>query len=351
MSTKKERKASSQFIKTKFENIDVYTFPIKVKDLIEIHYVAVRGSDNDKEPGAVQRILNKSRIKSIKEFILSGKMFFNTFIINWTNKDSSIKIEEDKINIPVIENSAQVIDGQHRLAGLSEAFAENPKIGEHYVITSLCIGLDTKQAASIFLNINSEQKPVPRSLVYDLFGEIEDDRNHVINRATDIATELNENLESPYFDNIKFPGKTGVVDLATVISALKGALEVKGVFHNIGLTNLERQKRVILNYFIAISIPYKKGRIWSNKNKNPFLSSAGFYGALEALLSTFLLKCQDRKSFSIRTFEILLGLENSSLMTKDDFKTIEGRTRRKAIKEYLEEHLLNSLPSEDEYEF
>lgn len=348
---KKEKNVSSQFIKTEFENVKVYTFPIKVKDLIKLYYVAVRGSNNSNEQGAVQRILNKSRIKSIKEFILSGKMFFNTFIINWTNKDHPVKFESDKIYIPVIENSAQVIDGQHRLAGLSEAFIDDPKIGEHYVITSLCIGLDTKQAASIFLNINSEQKPVPRSLVYDLFGEIEDDRNHIINRATDIAIELNENKESPYYDNIKFPGKKGVVDLATVISALKGSLEIKGVFHSIGLINLERQKRVILNYFIAISIPYKKERVWANKNKNPFLSSAGFYGALEALLSSFLPKCQDRKSFSINTFENLLGLQYSSLMLKDDFKNIEGKTRRKAIKEYLEENLLNSLPSEDEYEF
>lgn len=348
---KKDKKVSNQFLETKFEGINVYTFPIKVKDLIEIYYVAVRGDSDIEEKGAVQRILNKSRIKSIKEFILSGKMFFNTFILNWTNEDNPVKIVKDKINIPIVNNSAQVIDGQHRLAGLREAFADNKEIGEHYVITSLCIGLDTKQAASIFLNINSEQKPVPRSLVYDLFGEIEDDKNHIINRATDIATELNENIESPYYDNIKFPGKTGAVDLATIISSLKGSLELKGVFHSIGLINLERQKRVLLNYFIAISIPYKKERVWSNKNKNPFLSSAGFFGAIEALLSSFLPKCQDRKSFSIKTFENLLGLEESNLMLKDDFKNIEGKTRRKAIKEYLEEHLLNSIPSEDEYEF
>lgn len=337
------------FIKTKFEGIDVYTFPMKIKDLLKIHYIAVRGEDV--EDGAVQRVLNKSRIKSIKEFVLDGHMFFNTFIINWTNKDKLPEIKENNINLSMIEGSAQVLDGQHRLAGLQAAIEEKPNIGEFYTLTSLSIRLNTSQAASIFLNINSEQKPDPRSLVYDLFGEVEDDRSHVINRARDIAQELNENKESPYFSQIKFPGGTGLVDLATVVSSLKLPLAKKGAFHNIGLNNLENQKKVILNYFIAIHNSYNRERIWNNKTKNPFLSSAGFFGAMEALTSTLLTKCSERKSFTSETFAALLGLQNRSLMMKSDFKEIEGKTRRTAIKEYLLESITHSLPGESEYEF
>ena len=339
----------SKFIKTNFENISVYTFPIKIKDLIKIHYIAVRGEDD--EEGAVQRVLNKTRIKSIKEFVLSGKMFFNTFILNWTNTDSTPNVNNGKINIPLITKSAQVIDGQHRLAGLSEAIEETPEIGEKYALTSLCLNLDTKQAASIFLNINSEQKPVPRSLVFDLFGEVEDDSNHLINRSRDIAEELNENRNSPYFAQIKFPGGSGVVDLATVVSSLKNALEKKGAFHNIGLHNLENQKKVILNYFLAIYNAYAAQRIWHKKSQNPFLTSAGFYGAMEALTSTLLTKCSERKSFTTETFSSILRLDDKRLLTKEDFKNIEGKTRRKAIKEYLLESLTSTLPGESEYEF
>lgn len=64
----------------------------------------------------------------------------------------------------------------------------------------------TKDAALIFLNINSEQKPVPKSLIYDLYGIVEDDKEHAISRAKDIANELNENEDSPYYNAIKFPG-------------------------------------------------------------------------------------------------------------------------------------------------
>jgi DGQHR domain-containing protein len=303
------------------------------------------------EDGAVQRVLNKSRIKSIKEFVLNGHMFFNTFILNWTNKDKLPVLKNNKLKLFLLENAAQVLDGQHRLAGLREAIEEKPEIGDYYALTSLCIRLNTSQAASIFLNINSEQKPVPRSLVYDLFGEVEDDRSHTINRAKDIAVELNENRNSPYFSQIKFPGGSGMVDLATVVSSLKIAIEKKGVFHNIGLNNLENQKRVILNYFTAIHNAYHSEKLWNNKSKNPFLSSAGFFGAMEALTSTLLTKCSERKSFTSETFSSLLGLDQRNLLIKSDFKEIEGKTRRTAIKEYLLESLTYSLPGESEYEF
>ncbi len=103
-------------ISTDFSSTPVYTFPMRVNDLLFIHYVAVRG----KEEGAVQRFLNKRRIEAIKNFILQGNIFFNTFILNWTNENNSPKIykKNGTIEIPIIASAAQVIDGQHRLAGL-----------------------------------------------------------------------------------------------------------------------------------------------------------------------------------------------------------------------------------------
>ncbi len=98
---------------TKFDKIPTYTFSIKVANLIKISYVAVRGVDH--EEGAVQRVLSKHRIADIKEYIQKGNLFFNSFIINWTDKNYSPLIENDYISIPLIDSGAQVIDGQHRL--------------------------------------------------------------------------------------------------------------------------------------------------------------------------------------------------------------------------------------------
>jgi DGQHR domain-containing protein len=325
---------------------------MKVEDVVSIHYVAVRG--RDQEEAAVQRILSKRRIGSIKDFVLRGNMFFNTFILNWTESNFKPKYDGVEIKIPISNAAAQVIDGQHRLAGLESAMTKDSSIGKQEVLVSLCIGLSTKQAALIFLNINSEQRPAPRSLIYDLFGEIEDDADHIINRANDIAKEFNENPESPFYRAIKYPGAprgVGIIDLSTVVSSLKNHLGPDGIFAKIKLKSLNYQQIALLNYFDVIKTYYEKQGLWSSKAKNPFFRSAGFTGAIEHLTSTLLIKCADRKSFSKNSFKKLLRLDSSDLLTHEDIKGLDGKTARKTVKEYLESSLLGSLPEQDEYEF
>ena len=133
--------------------------------------VAVRGRDDVE--GAVQRVLNKRRVGSIKNFILEGNMFFNSFILNWVNSDYLIDICDGKLHIPQVSAGAQVIDGQHRLEGLKQAVEETPSISEQSIVIVLVQHLSTNDAAKLFLNINTEQKPVPASLVYDLLERSE----------------------------------------------------------------------------------------------------------------------------------------------------------------------------------
>lgn len=341
-----------QAIKTKFGKIEFYTQSMKIKDVLYIYYVAVRGQNT--EEGAIQRVLNRSRINSVKDFVLKGNMFLNTFILNWTDKNYFPEYKNKEIIIPLIQSAAQVIDGQHRLAGLQEAVKEIEEIGEKEILVSLTIGLSTKEAALIFLNINSEQRPVPKSLIFDLYGEVEDDLDHAINRATDIAAELNENPESPYYGAIKYPGKprgVGVIDLSSVISSLKKHLEKDGAFPYFNLQNLNNQKLVILNYFNALKSFYDTKNVWESKTANPFMTSAGFIGAIDALANTFLPRCADKKDFTENRFKEFLGLDKVGIILRDDIKQIEGRTRRKWIKEHLESNITTSLPDEEQYKF
>jgi DGQHR domain-containing protein len=343
---------SSNSLESKFGEVIVYTQTMKVKDVINISYVAVRGRDN--EAGAVQRPLNKQRLLSIKQFVLKGGMFFNTFILNWTDKNFTPKFQGGSIDIPIVLNAAQVIDGQHRIEGLRDAIEDNNSVGEQDILVTLCIGLNTKQAAEIFININSEQKPVPKSLIFDLFGEIDDNFSHAINRANDIAQELDKREDSPYYGVIKFPGKpkgVGYVDLSTVVSSLKKSLESDGMFATINLTNLENQKIVIFNYFTALRFFYDREDLWLNKAKNPFFTNAGFFGATEYLISTLLIKCSESKKFSVEFFIQLLNLEQGNLLTREDIKNLEGKSQRKQITDYLKSNLTKSLPEQDEYEF
>ncbi len=105
---------------------------MKVRDVVAIYYVAVRGVD--KEEGAVQRVLNKRRIGDIKEFILSGHTFFNSFILNWTDENFQPEIHGEIISLPISASSAQVIDGQHRIAGFEAAIEDDDSDSDRDII-------------------------------------------------------------------------------------------------------------------------------------------------------------------------------------------------------------------------
>lgn len=343
---------SAPYFATTFGDIPAYTFSISVKDLVFIHYVAVRGIDE--EEGAVQRVLSKARISKIKNYILDGNTFFNSFILNWTDREHPIELAGGKIEVPLVPSAAQVIDGQHRITGYEEAMKDRPAIGDQEVIVTLCRNLSTPQAARIFLNINTEQRPVPKSLIFDLFGEVEGDPAHAINRATDIAEGLNDDPSSPLYRLIKFPGAprgVGRIELSTFVSALKKHLEKDGEFYRVKLRSLDAQKAAVGNFFAAIKSFYESQKVWQSPTNNPFFKAAGFNGAIDFLCDKLLLKAAERKSFTIDTMRQILKLDESSLLTWDDLQGMDGKTARKKVAEYLSSSLTSVLADQDEYEF
>lgn len=140
-----------KYMKTKLGDVQAYIFTAKVKDILPIYYVAVRGRNDVK--GAVQRVLNRRRINSIKDFILDCNMFFNTFILNWTDTNYSLIVDDSFIKIPIVNGGAQVIDGQHRLEGLKRAVDERDEVGEESIIIIMTEKMSTQAAARIFLTL------------------------------------------------------------------------------------------------------------------------------------------------------------------------------------------------------
>lgn len=348
------RSKDHRYIKTKFFENDIYTFPMKISDLLEINYVAVRGKST--EQGAVQRILNKKRIIQIKDFVLKGNSFVNTFILNWTDTDNQPKIKKETLSIPLQGRRAQVLDGQHRIAGLQEAVNIKQTIGETEVLISLCIDLSTQEAAKIFLNINSEQKPAPRSLIYDLFGEAVEDKEHPVNRATDIIEFLNTYEDSPFYQKVKYPGAprmTGLIDLSIMVNAMKPHFDKEGIFNRLKLSEIEIQKNIILNFYSAIKKAYNKpNNLWEKKTENPFIKAAGFNGAFEFLTETLIQRCQTDRNFTTDYMKKLMKLNPDTLITTSDFRNLDGKTARKNVRAFFDSLFLQDVPSTmDDYEF
>lgn len=346
------KKVSEQYIQMVMGAVEIYTFPMQVKDLVKISYVAVRG--RDEEEGAVQRVLNRKRISSIKQYILDGNMFINTFVINWNDANYKPQFCDGKIEIPLVDSVAQLLDGQHRLEGLKEAMKVNQSIGEKQILVSMVIGLGTKEAAKIFININSEQKPVPKSLIFDLYGITDDEKNFAITRSDDIAKELNENVDSPYYNLIKYPGSPrgkGKIDLSTVVSTLKKYVDVDGKFVDNNIKDLNFQSQIVINYFSALKFHWDREELWGNSSQNVFFKAAGFIAALEFFFEYIFPKCVEKKSFKLEYLISLFDFSEVTLITNTDIKGTDGKSARKMIIDNLKEGLRTEAPEESEYEY
>ena len=132
--------------------------------LCRISYASARRGDQ--EEGAIQRYLNSRRITAIKEFTLAEGDYPNSIVLNWVNRTRPLVRNGDVLTVPDVARSAQLIDGQHRVAGLTAALEERGDIADLLIPAAIYQGLDTRECANIFLAINTEQKPVARSLIF-----------------------------------------------------------------------------------------------------------------------------------------------------------------------------------------
>lgn len=312
------------FVTAKQHDRSFFVTSLSAADIVRVSYVARRGIDEER--GAVQRLLNPARIGNIRDFILAGGVFPTSIVLNWTEKATEPVIKANKLTLQLAARSAQIIDGQHRVIGLSEAIQKKPALKHFQVPVSLYQGLSTKECADIFLSINTEQKPVHRSLVFDLYRLASD---YVVDppalRAGDLAQELNENESSPFLDFIKFPGapagKKGLA-LSTVVSAVKPLVEEKGVFEQVGLTELQMQARFLMNFFNVLRNAY--GAEWESP-KNVFRMAAGFVGAIEFVKTKLVVHCNIRGDFTFAAIDKVMKLSSDSLLRRDAIEGLQGR--------------------------
>jgi len=181
-----------------------------------------------------QREADSGRINSIIKYLQNEEYAFfpNTIIVNcelinnWEeyriNEDNTfeeyasvsksdflsfLKKDNDRyiLYIPFMERSVLVIDGQHRLEGIKNS---SQKIQESFeLVLAFIIGYDRSVVAKQFYTINYEQKPVNKSLLYQLTGEFSLEINE-LSFMHNVVKLLNELPDSPFFGRIKMLGKT-----------------------------------------------------------------------------------------------------------------------------------------------
>lgn len=117
----------------------------------------------------IQRELDSKRVKEIIEYVrTSDACFPNSVILSVREKNildvANIVDDIYKITVRQAEDTFQIIDGQHRIAGLENYSGQ----GNFEMNVSLFLDMDPEQQAILFATINSKQKGVNKSLMMDL---------------------------------------------------------------------------------------------------------------------------------------------------------------------------------------
>ena len=163
---------------------EFYIGAIPYDDLLEIATVDIREFEagNPDTIDGLQRDLSKSRLKSLREYVNLDYATFPTSVLLAVN-EKSVEVKEivdcnglysliisdfdgdDEVGPIPLTQSAFVIDGQHRLAGLQNRDSVK---GPFEINVSIFVGADIADQAEIFSRVNLAQTKVNKSLTYDL---------------------------------------------------------------------------------------------------------------------------------------------------------------------------------------
>jgi len=194
---------------------EFYCCVMSARELHKISYSDIRSLNQEQssEDGidtylGIQRELNKSRVKKIREYVSSVDATFpNSIIISVKGK--YVTIENGIFNIDYEKDQegkiAKILDGQHRLAGFDESRFEFNKDdqgpSDFELLVTIFVEADLHTQAQVFTMVNQNQTKVNKSLVYDL--ESLALARSPYKTAHQVAVLLNSRESSPFFRRIK----------------------------------------------------------------------------------------------------------------------------------------------------
>lgn len=221
--------------------VRIVSFMMAAETLIKNSYV-LRKDNWEDSAMLYQRLIQKEKIKGIRKFLADKKeAFYNNIIValpqdiyfvNDKNKQLSINDVEKynvcKMIIPDRMNSICIIDGQHRIYAYYEGEDNDPnesKIGDlrkklHLLVTGLVFPEGTsdvkksKIESEIFLDINTNAKPVPPDVLLHIKGIKEPLSDIGLARA--VIEKLNK--KEPFLHKFELSAlESGKIKIASII--------------------------------------------------------------------------------------------------------------------------------------
>lgn len=248
-------------LQTKVGDYTCYTFAIQPEYLLKIAFVSHRARGKATDVDAYQRMIQKSRLKKIREYISDGGNFPTNIVLNLEkSKYSRFDIGKQEgtaqgakvgwLTLTPAYKSAWVIDGQHRLF----AYSGHKRATTSYLNVLAFNGLEGHVQAKLFVDINHEQKSVKRSLLDELWAELhwqaDDSEKRVCAVISKAIQGLNADKESPLQGRILLSDATKNERTCISLSSVLGALDKSGFY-------LRHPRRNIVEY----------GPLWANTNE------------------------------------------------------------------------------------
>jgi DGQHR domain-containing protein len=206
-------------------SLKLFTTSITVRELKLPGFYQINKLDPDEDGPGFQRLLNQGRAKRLTEYLLDGHAegdaFLPTSIFLATNKDIPFNSLSNTITFDIKDvGPFNVVDGQHRIAGLVGAAEKNPELLDFELPVNIAVGLDDVSQMCHFLIVNTTQrsvdKAVEQQIVARLTGMVEIEDMPTIPRwirrqvekgedarALGIANYLNTDPNSPWLNKIK----------------------------------------------------------------------------------------------------------------------------------------------------
>lgn len=198
-----------------------------------------------------QRRMNSRRLKEIQQYIFRSilaernnaaiaTLFPTSMIVAIDREDEQITIDNGLCKLELPER-VFIVDGQHRLMSMKMLYDYLNSIDiikdedSDYVIKylsdykfscTILVNYDLWEQGQVFANVNFKQKPVNRSLYYEIYGteyrdSVQDWSRNSIYLAHSLVSFMNKHEKSPYCGHIKMLGTgKGYVSQAFFVEAI-----------------------------------------------------------------------------------------------------------------------------------
>ncbi|SKB62661.1 DGQHR domain-containing protein [Parapedobacter luteus] len=356
----------------------------KLAKVAGINHRIISTFDDDGLPvynDSFQRKVSTQRANDIKNYILSDQeaTFPNSIILSLPSalmleeiEDEGppiIYINEEKINLDDKENPVyiQIIDGQHRFAGMKAAVEELSKLGvtdllnkllKFEFVVSIFIDAELDFQAMLFSTINRTPVKVPYDIVYDLFGLVEKDSPQ--KTALAICLELNSIKKdnngklSPFAGRIKLLGKKDkgassyisqqifIKTIITLICPSIRASEIerfkkrtdfvvggtfKTIFRQFYAENRDNHiYKTLENFFVAVEetfVDQQGNSFWriGETPDNPLQRTIGFLALIDVLIELFHIGVSEKK-LSVDFFKSKLSKAQKISLLNENNETV-----------------------------